>query len=160
MCCVPVCYVKYASFLWSGVIIILGSSTVFICFKAVSKFWCFRVLLYSTGSWVLRWQVLNARWRLFQVIAFSKTSNYQIRANTVLHRCLSRRYIIPYILNTLVLHGTFYVQWKVMVWGSLRGNFPPSPPLPPLLPQAETASVYRIKYGFYRTFCLKAFVNK
>ena len=26
--------------------------------------------------------------------------------------------------------------------------------------QAEKASIYRIKYGFYRTFCPKAFVNK
>lgn len=62
---VPVCYVKYASFLWSWVIIILGSYTVFICFKAVSKFCCLRVLLYSIGSWVLRWQVLCTRCRLF-----------------------------------------------------------------------------------------------
>lgn len=109
-CTVPVCYVKYASFLWSWVIIILGSYTVFICFKAVSKFCCLRVLLYSIGSWVLRWQVLCTRCRLFQVIAFSKTSNYQIQGNILLHKCLSCRYIIPYILNTLVLHGTFYVQ--------------------------------------------------
>lgn len=72
-CTVPVCYVKYASFLWSWVIIILGSYTVFICFKAVSKFCCLRVLLYSIGSWVLRWQVLCTRCRLFQVIAFSKS---------------------------------------------------------------------------------------
>lgn len=118
---VSVCRVMYASCLWSAAD--NNSWELFTLFWNASKqcqsFLCFRVLVYSAGSWVLGWQVLSTRCRLFQVIALSTTSNYQTQTRRLQHSCPPVN-ILSHILNTCALQGAFYVQWKVIVWGSLR----------------------------------------